>query len=288
MRQGKECELYEKKNDKIRCLACAHKCLIGKGKAGVCGVRKNVDGKLMLLVYGKVVSMHVDPIEKKPLYHFLPRTSSFSIGTVGCNFRCDFCQNWDISQASKNGMVMGQEIKPNEVVEQALARGCKSISYTYNEPVIFAEFVKDCAELGRKKGLKNIMVSNGYWSKESFEYLKEVIDAVNIDLKGNDVFYRKYCGGNQKPVLDTIKRCYEAGIHIEVTTLVIPGLNDKKEDFEMIAKFLSSLDDKIVWHISRFFPMYKMTDGEITPRGTLDIAYEVGKKYLKNVYLGNV
>jgi len=287
--KGRECKLYEKeKDDRVRCLACAHKCLIGNGKAGICGVRKNIDGKLFLLVYGKVISMNVDPIEKKPLYHFLPRTNSFSIGTVGCNLRCDFCQNFDISQASKQGYVVGQEISSNGVVGQALRTDCKSISYTYSEPIISAEFIKETAELARKKGLKNIMVSNGYWSKESFEYLKDVIDAVNIDLKGNDIFYKKYCGGNLQPVLDTIKRCHESGIHIEVTTLVIPGLNDSREDFEMIAKFLSELDQGIVWHISRFFPMYKMQDRDMTPRKTLDIAYEIGKKYLRHVYLGNV
>jgi len=284
----KECELYEKKDGKVRCLACNHKCVINPGKVGVCGVRKNIDGKLMLLVYGKVVSMNADPIEKKPLYDFLKGSKSFSVGTVGCNFKCDFCQNWDISQSGKNGNFIGMEMNPEEIVNEAIANKCKSISYTYNEPVIFAEFVKDTARLARKKGLKNIMVSNGYWSKECFEFLKDVIDAVNIDLKGNDDFYKKYCGGLQKPVLDTIERLVGNGIHVEATTLVIPGLNDNKEDFEFIAKYLSDLDKNIVWHISRFFPMYKMQDGQATPRETLDIAYEIGKKYLKNVYLGNV
>ncbi len=287
----KECELYEKIKDKekfVRCLACAHKCVIKEGKSGICGVRKNIKGKLFLLVYGKVVSMNVDPIEKKPLYCFLPGTKSFSIGTVGCNFKCDFCQNWDISQSSKKGIIAGQEISAEEVVEQALSTGCKSISYTYNEPIIFVEFIKEVVKLARKKGLKNIMVTNGYWSKESFDYISDLIDAVNIDLKGNDIFYKKYCGGIQKPVLDTIKRCYEKGIHVEITTLVIPGINDKQEDFERIAKFIAGLDKNIVWHISRFFPKYKMMDKEITSKETLDLAYEIGKKYLKNVYLGNV
>ena len=280
--------LYEKNKGKVRCLACAHKCLIADGKRGICSVRENVNGELILLVYGKLVSMNIDPIEKKPLYNFLPGTKSFSIGTVGCNFRCDFCQNWDISQASKQGFIGGHDVTPKEVVENAIRAGCRSISYTYNEPVISIEFVRDVAKIAKDKGLKNIMVTNGYWSQESFNYIRDVIDAVNIDLKGNDKFYKKYCGGNQKPVLETIKRCHDSGIHVEVTTLVIPGLNDKKEDFEFIAKFIAGLDKNIPWHISRFFPMYKMTDGKVTPVETLEKAKKIGEKYLEHVYLGNV
>ncbi|MBD3253305.1 AmmeMemoRadiSam system radical SAM enzyme [Candidatus Pacearchaeota archaeon] len=284
----KPAELYYKEKDKVRCLACAHKCLISEGRRGICKVRENVNGELILLVYGKVVSSNVDPIEKKPLYHFLKGSKSFSIGTVGCNFRCDFCQNWDISQASKQGFIGGRDVTPRGIVEEAIRAGCRSISYTYNEPVVFIEFVRDVARIAKDKGLKNIMVTNGYWSQEVFNYIYRYIDAVNIDLKGNEKFYNKYCGGNQKPVLDTIKRCYEAGIHIEITTLVIPGLNDKKEDFEFIAKFLVSLDKNIPWHISRFFPMYKMTKSRITPEETLEEAEKIGKKYLNYVYLGNI
>ena len=286
----KECSLYEKKNGNVRCLACAHKCLISEGNEGICGVRKNIDSKLMLLVYGKVAAMHIDPIEKKPFSDFLPGSRAFSIGSVGCNFKCDFCQNFNISQVSKgdDGKILGQKISVEEIVEQALDSGCKSIAYTYNEPVIFIEFIKDVAKLARKKGLKNVMVSNGYWSDESFELLRGLIDAVNIDLKGDDEFYKKYCGGRLEVVKDLIKKCCDAGIHVEITTLVIPGLNDNLEMLEDIAKFLGSVDKRIVWHLSRFFPMYKRLDGEVTPVSVLEDAKEIGERYLDKVDIGNI
>jgi len=284
-------ELYKKEKNKVRCLACSHKCLISEGKTGICGVRKNIENKLYLLVYGKVAAMHIDPIEKKPLYHFLPGTKSFSIGTVGCNFRCLWCQNADISQVSKGeyGKIFGEEINSEEIVARAIQTKCKSISYTYNEPAIFIEFVKDIAEIAKKKNLKNVLVTNGYFSKESFDYIKNFVDAMNIDLKSfSDNFYVKYCGGKLKPVLETIKMAHKAGIHIELTTLVIPGLNDSEKEFEQIAKFISSLSRDIPWHISRFFPMYKMLDREITSMETLRKAERIGKKYLKYVHVGNV
>ncbi|MCX6747109.1 MAG: AmmeMemoRadiSam system radical SAM enzyme [Candidatus Pacearchaeota archaeon] len=285
----REAELYKKEKNKVRCLACSHKCLISKDKTGICGVRKNIDGKLFLLVYGKVASMNVDPIEKKPLYHFLPRTTSFSIGTVGCNFKCDFCQNYDISQVSKQGIIFGKEIKPEEIVEKAIKNRCKSISYTYNEPAIFIEFVKDTAILAKKRGLKNVLVTNGFFSKESFDYISNYVDAMNIDLKSfSEDFYRKYCGGRLKSVLETIKRAHEKGIHIELTTLVIPGLNDSDKEFEKIARFIASISDSIPWHISRFFPMYRMLNKPITPIESMNRAYKIGKKYLKYVHLGNI
>ena len=229
----KECKLYKKeKGKKVRCLACAHKCLITDGKTGICGVRKNINGKLMLLVYGKVASVGVDPIEKKPLYHFYPGSYAFSIGTVGCNFKCDFCQNFNTSQASKKGQISGDEITPEKVVIAAIKMNCKSIAYTYNEPAIFIEFVKDCAVLAHKNGLKNVLVTNGYFSRESFDYIKKYIDAANIDLKSfKESFYNKYCGAKLKPVLDNIKWFHKQGIHIEITTLVIPDLKGKLDGF---------------------------------------------------------
>ncbi len=286
----KECELYKAEKGKVRCLACSHKCLISKGRVGICGVRKNVGNKLYLLVYGKVASMNIDPIEKKPLYHFLPHTKTFSIGTVGCNFKCDFCQNFDISQAPKQGIIFGKEITSEEIIEKAIQTGCKSISYTYNEPAIFIEFAKDIAKLAKKKKLKNILVTNGYLSKESFDYIKEYIDAMNIDLKSfNDNFYIKYCGGKLKPVLETIKMAHDKGIHIELTTLVIPGLNDSTSELSEIAKFIASVDKDIPWHISRFFPMFRMKNREITPIEILKRAGKIGKKAgLKFVHIGNV
>lgn len=281
----RECDLYKKEKNGVRCLACAHKCFIGKGGVGICGVRKNINNKLYLLVYGKVVSMNVDPIEKKPLYKYLPGSKAFSIGTIGCNFKCDFCQNFEISQRKE---IIGEEISCEQLVDNAIKTGCKSIAYTYNEPAIFIEFVKDIAKLSKKKGLKNILVTNGYLSKESFDYISDYIDAMNIDLKGNEEFYKKYCKGKLQPVLDIIKRAYGAGIHIEITTLIIPGLNDNPKDLEKIAKFIASVDKKIPWHISRFFPMYKRLDKNITSITTLENTYKMGKKYLKYVYIGNV
>jgi len=282
-------ELYKKEKDKVRCLACSHKCLISEGKTGICGVRKNIENKLYLLVYGKVAAMNVDPIEKKPLYHFLPGTSSFSIGTVGCNFKCDFCQNFEISQITRQVKIFGKNISPKEIVKRAMQAKCKSISYTYNEPAIFIEFVKDIAKIAKEKKLKNILVTNGYLSKECFDYIKNYVDAMNIDLKSfSEKFYTKYCGGKLKPVLETIKMAHNAGIHVELTTLVIPALNDSEEEFEKIAKFIASVDKNIPWHISRFFPMYKMQNKEITPLETLRRAKRIGEKYLNYVYVGNV
>ncbi|MDP2924901.1 MAG: AmmeMemoRadiSam system radical SAM enzyme [Nanoarchaeota archaeon] len=286
----RECKLYKKEREKkVRCLACSHKCLIDNGKTGICGVRENSEGKLYLLVYGKIASMHVDPIEKKPLYRYLPGSYSFSIGTVGCNFSCEFCQNFEISQVSKKGILFGGEYAPEEIVDEAIKSKCKSISYTYNEPTIFIEFVKDCATIARKKGLKNILVTNGFMSKEGFDFINKDIDAANIDLKSfNPEYYKKYCNGRLKPVLDTIKRFSEKKIHIEITTLVVSGLNDSIKELEKIAKFIASIDKTIPWHITRFFPMYKMIDAPVTSIKTLENAYKIGKKYLDYVYMGNV
>jgi len=289
----KECVLYKKeKNKDVRCLACAHKCIIEKDGFGTCRVRKNVSGKLMLLVYGKLASIGVDPIEKKPLYHFYPGTYAFSLGTVGCNFKCIWCQNFDISQASKEEgdyKILGKEMSPENVVDEALDAGCKSIAYTYNEPTIFVEFVKDCAVIAHKKGLKNVLVTNGYFSKESFDYIKNYIDAVNIDLKSFDEStYSVYCGGKLKVVLDNIKNFYKKGIWVEITTLLVPGINDSSEELEKIAKFISSVDKNIPWHVSRFFPKYKMNGKPVTHIEDLERAYKIGKKYLNDVHIGNV
>ncbi|MDO8623345.1 MAG: AmmeMemoRadiSam system radical SAM enzyme [archaeon] len=280
--------LYKKegKSKRVICSACSHRCLIENGQTGICGVRKNLDGKLFLLVYGKIVAEHVDPIEKKPLYHFLPKSYAYSIGTVGCNFKCGFCQNYDISQSE---LIQGKETTSNEIVERAIKSKCKSIAYTYNEPTIFIEFVKDVAILAKKKGLKNILVTNGYMTKECLDFMKGYIDAMNIDLKSfNDKFYIKHCKARLKPVLETIKLAHKRRIHIEITTLLIPGENDSEEELEKIAKFIASVDKNIPWHISRFFPMYKMTNKPLTEHEKLKKAYEIGKKYLNHVYIGNI
>ena len=287
----KECTLYKKlKDKKIQCQACSHRCFISEGKTGICGVRQNINGKLYLLVYGRVIAKHIDPIEKKPLHHFLPGSYAYSIGTVGCNFKCSFCQNYDISQFKKfYKEIVGEEMTHEKIVEQAIKNKCKSIAYTYNEPTIFIEFAHDTAKLARQKGLKNILVTNGYMTKECLDYIAPFIDAMNIDLKSfNDGFYRKICKARLQPVLDTIKLAHKKKIWVEVTTLVIPGENDSKEEIEQITKFIASVDKNIPWHISRFFPAYKMLDKPFTPIKTLEQAEKIGKKYLKYVYVGNI
>jgi pyruvate formate lyase activating enzyme len=282
-----ECVLYKKLPNKVvQCIACNHRCVIDSGNRGICGVRENIKGKLFLLVYGLIASENIDPIEKKPLYHFLPKTKAYSIGTVGCNFKCGFCQNYGISQLRK---IVGKEVTPEQIVERAIATGCKSIAYTYNEPTIFAEFVKDTAVLAKKKGIKNILVTNGYMTKECLDFFENYIDAMNIDLKSfNEEFYSRVCKAKLKPVLETIKRAHEKGIHIEITTLIVPNENNSIEELEKIAKFISGIDKNIPWHISRFFPMYQMSDREKTSLDILKKAEKIGKKYLNNVYLGNV
>ncbi len=289
----KECVLYKKRGKKLQCIACAHRCIIYDGKTGICSVRKNIKGKLYLLVYGKVIAEHIDPIEKKPLYHFLPKTYTYSIGTFGCNFRCGFCQNYGISQFKKTEdyleNIFGESETPKQIVEKAIKNKCKSIAYTYNEPTIFIEFVRDIAKLAREKGLKNILVTNGYETPECLEFISPYIDAMNIDLKSfSDEFYQKNCKAKLKPVLDTIKLACKKGIHIEITTLIIPDENDSQQELEQIAKFISKIDKNIPWHISRFFPMYKMTEKRITEIEKLKQAEKIGKKYLNYVYIGNV
>lgn len=287
----KEAELYKKVNNKVQCNACAHRCIIDKGKRGICGVRENKDGKLYLLVYEKISAYNIDPIEKKPLFHFHPGKKVLSLGTVGCNFKCDFCQNWEISQSPKtNNSILGKKIKIKEIVKTAVENNCLGIAYTYNEPAVFIEFAHDIAVEAKKNGLKNIFVSNGFETKEALDYVAGKIDAMNIDLKSfSDDFYKKYCGGRLQPVLDTIKRLKEKKIWIEITTLIIPGLNDSNEELKKISKFIASIDKNIPWHIIKFFPCYKIQDIEPTPEKILHKAHDIGKASgLKHVYIGNV
>jgi len=276
----------------VRCLACHQKCLIEPDNRGICGVRKNIDGELFSVVYGLGSSLNPDPIEKKPLYHFLPGTISISLGAYGCNFSCTFCQNHDLSQSAKIGLknLYTGDLPPEKIVKQAEKLKCKSISYTYSEPTTWAEYTLDTIKLAREKGIKAVYVSNGYQSKELRDELAPVLDAINIDLKSfSDDFYKTYCGGRLKPVLDNIASFHEAGVHVEVTTLIIPGLNDSIDELRQIARFLHDIDEKLPWHISRFFPMYRMNDRPPTPFETLEMAYEIGRdENLKYVYLGNV
>ncbi len=284
--------LYEKLDGQVKCGLCAHRCTIMEGKRGICGVRENVHGKLYSLVYGKAIASHADPIEKKPFFHFYPGSNSFSIATVGCNFRCKHCQNYDISQMPRDqNKINGRDLSPAEVVELSLSYNCNSISYTYTEPTIFFEYAYDTAKLAKEKGLCNTFVTNGYMTKEALNTIKRYLDAANVDLKGfTEKFYREICGARLEPVLDTLKRMKKLGIWVEVTTLVIPTLNDSKEELQQIAEFIKNeLGKGTPWHVSRFSPAYKLTHLNSTPIETLLKAREVGLNAgLRYVYTGNI
>jgi pyruvate formate lyase activating enzyme len=289
----KEAFFYEKlENQKVHCFLCRHHCKINDGKRGLCGVRENKGGTLYTLVYGLPCSYHVDPIEKKPLFHFYPGSKAFSIATAGCNFRCRHCQNHEISQMPRDdGRIAGQKMEPSEVVNSAAKAGCKSISYTYTEPTMFYEYALDTARLAKEKGIYNNFVTNGYIEEEPLKAIRPYLDAANIDLKGfNKEFYKKVCGAELEGVLDTIKIYKSLGIWIELTTLVIPGYNDKEEELKAIALFIKdNLGVETPWHVSAFYPTYKLTDAPRTPTKTLQRAREIGlEEGLRYVYMGNI
>ncbi|MCG6907533.1 MAG: AmmeMemoRadiSam system radical SAM enzyme [Desulfobacteraceae bacterium] len=280
------------RDDKVKCHLCAHECTIDPGRRGICGVRENRSGTLYSLVYGRLIANNADPIEKKPLYHFLPGTRSFSIATVGCNFRCQHCQNYDISQYPRrhDNEIAGEPMAPEEVVAHAQASASASIAYTYTEPTIFAEFCYDTALLAREKGLRNVFVSNGFMTEASASVMAEVLDGDNIDLKSfSDDFYRKVCKARLKPVLETIARMKSLGVWVEVTTLVIPGLNDSDAELRDIAQFLHATGPETPWHVTAFYPTYKMRDRPPTPLETLRRARQIGMEAgLRHVYTGNI
>jgi len=282
---------YEKLDGgKVKCHLCCHYCVIKPGKRGRCAVRENIDGTLFSLVYGKIIAGHTDPIEKKPLFHFHPGSRSYSIATVGCNFRCLHCQNHEIAQYPKvHPDIAGENMTPEDVVNEAERMGCRSISYTYTEPTIFMEFAYDCARLAHERGIKNVFVSNGYTSPEAARKFAPYLDANNIDLKGDDGFYKKVVGARLQPVLDTIKLMKHLGIWLEVTTLIIPTYNDSEEFLRWAADFIKSVDPAIPWHVTRFYPTYKLLDQPGTPPAILKRAREIGLEAgLKYVYEGNV
>ena len=288
----KEAYLYEKlENERVRCFLCNHRCLIRRGKKGLCGVRENRSGTLVSLVYGKVIASHIDPIEKKPLFHYLPGSLSYSIATVGCNFTCQFCQNADISQMpSDQERIMGQQMSPHQIIEEAAASRSATIAYTYTEPTIFFELAVDTARIAVKRGIKNVFVSNGYMTSECLQEIFPDLHAANVDLKAfSEKFYKEQCGAKLAPVLKTLETMNEMGIWLEVTTLLIPGLNDSTEELLQIAQFLANLNPDIPWHISRFHPTYHLNHIPSTPperiRRARDIGYESGLKY---VYTGNL
>jgi len=289
----KEAMLYEKiGGGRIRCALCAHRCLIKEGARGICRVRENRDGTLYTLVYGKTISQSVDPIEKKPLFHFLPGTRSYSIATVGCNFTCLNCQNHTISQylRKQDGHIIGEDATPGEIVAAAKKSACKSIAYTYTEPTIFFEYAFDTACLAHEEGIRNVFVSNGYMTPEATEEILPYLDGINIDLKGiSDDFYHDVVGGTLRPVLHSIERFFQAGVWVEVTTLIIPGMNDSSEALRWTAEAICGVSPTIPWHISRFYPAYRLTDRPPTPVATLQEAQRVGcEAGLHYVYMGNV
>jgi pyruvate formate lyase activating enzyme len=288
----KEAYLYEKLDHKrVRCHLCSHQCLIKNGAKGICGVRENQDGTLISLVYGKVIARHIDPIEKKPLFHFLPASRSYSIATVGCNFKCLFCQNADISQMpTDHNRIWGEDMTPAMIVSDAHANGCATISYTYTEPTIYYETAADTARLAVSKGIRNIFVSNGYMTEECLEDLHPHLHGANVDLKAfSDRFYKDQCGARLQPVLDTIETMKKLGIWLEVTTLLINGLNDSSEELHDLATFLVNIDPYIPWHISRFHPTYRLTHLKATNPNSIHKAKEIGMKAgLKYVYTGNL
>jgi pyruvate formate lyase activating enzyme len=288
-----EAMLYEKLSDnRVRCNLCAHRCVIADGKMGICQVRENQGGTLYTLVYGRTIAQHVDPVEKKPLLHFYPGTTAYSIATVGCNFRCRWCQNWDISQMIRERhFIMGEEASPEQIVASAKWAGCQSIAYTYTEPTIFFEYAYDTARLAHDAGLANIYVTNGYMTEEMLETFQPYLDAANVDLKAfRDETYKKYVGARLQPVLDSLKWIKALGIWLEVTTLVIPGINDDSAELRDAAQFVAhELGADTPWHISRFFPAYEMTDVPPTPLEALNRAKEIGLGAgLHYVYVGNV
>ncbi len=277
------------KSNKIMCMLCQHFCQLKEGQAGICGVNRNENGELKTLVYGHPSALNLDPVEKKPLYHLLPGTSALSLGTVGCNFKCPFCQNWQISQ--EHAVDTSVDISPQKMVELAIANGAASIAYTYNEPTIFYPYAKDIGVIAKERGLKNIFVTNGFESEELVKDMASWLDAANVDLKSwDDTYYKKVLKGGLEAVKETLRNMLKEGIWVEVTTLLIEGENDSDADLKAMAVFIANeLGKHVPWHLSAFHPDYKMQDHESTKLQTLErakeIALEAGLEY---VYLGNV
>ncbi len=292
--------LYEKIDDsRVKCRLCNHYCTVPEGGVGICRVRKNMGGSLFSLNSDLLIAASVDPIEKKPLFHVAPGSHSYSIAAPGCNFRCLFCQNWEIAQEfpkrlSDPGFEMSDSryrADPEVIVKKAISSGCRSISYTYTEPTVFFELVLASSRIASEKGLRNIMVTNGYMSPDALEMISPFLDAANVDLKAyDDEFYKKYCGSRLEPVKNTLRLMKKAGIWVEITTLLIPGLNDDRVRLSDLASFIAEeLGPETPWHISRFYPQYKMTDRPSTSQGLIAEARHIGlDKGLMYVYSGNL
>lgn len=275
---------------KVRCRVCNHYCVIEPGRRGICGVRENQEGELIALNFGKTIAVSIDPIEKKPLYEFLPRSMTYSFATQGCNLHCPWCQNHSISQIDHNREITGYDITPEQHVDMAIKNQCPSISYTYSEPTIFLEYALETMKLATASGLKNIWVTNGYMSSETLELILPYVDAFNVDYKGDANVYKEYCGGDSFHVISNLKVMKQKEKHVEVTTLLIPGVNDSKENVTRLAEeLIHFLGKDFIWHISRFHPQYKMKDKPITSRDTMYAALKIARdKGIKSVYLGNI
>jgi pyruvate formate lyase activating enzyme len=286
-----EARQYEKIADNAaKCALCNHRCVIREGKYGICGVRLNDGGTLYAGTYGKISAEAVDPIEKKPLFHYLPGTTSYSLGSVGCNFHCQHCQNWHISRAELETARL-RDLSPEEGVSRALGSGSASISWTYNEPTIWHEYTLDMGTLAQARGLGTVYVTNGYITEEALRELAPMLGAYRVDLKAfTDDFYKKICGAHLQPVLDSAVLARELGMHIETVTLVIPGLNDSMEEQEALIRWvIEHLGPDTPMHFSAFHPDYKMTDRGGTPVATLEKIYDRAKELgLRYPYLGNV
>jgi len=288
-----EARLYDRlENRRVQCHLCAHRCRISEGGRGICAVRENRNGTLYSLVYGRTVSQHIDPIEKKPLAHFYPGTTAYSIATVGCNFHCEWCQNANISQMPREtGLIVGERAAPEEIVSAAKRARCRSIAYTYTEPTVFFEYAYDTARLARQDGIANVYVTNGFMTEEMLKAFDGYLDAANVDLKAfRDETYRRYVGGRLQPVLDSLKLMKDLGIWVEVTTLVVPDINDDDEELRDAARFVAQeLGPETPWHISRFFPGYQLRHVPPTPVRTLNRALEIGEEEgLRYIFAGNV
>ena len=291
--EGHKADLWKPAPDgAVDCFLCAHRCHIQAGRRGICEVRENRQGTLVSLVYGRVIANHVDPIEKKPLFHFLPGTQSLSVAAAGCNFQCGFCQNWQISQWPRNrsGEMPGEGLSPEEVVQDAKRCGCASVSYTYTEPTVFFEYARDTAVLARQEGMKNTFVTNGFMTAEALEMAADWLDAANVDLKAwSEDFYRTVCKGRVEPVKETIGRMHQAGIHVEVTTLLVPGRNDDPDGLKAIVGFIASVSPDVPWHVTRFHPDYQDHDTPATPQESIEQAIGIGRQAgLRYVYAGNI
>lgn len=276
------------KDRNVQCELCPRMCVIKEGKYGNCSARKNVEGVLMSMVYGKVCAAEIDPIEKKPLFHFLPGSRTFSIATAGCNFHCLNCQNWAMSQTNAEDYT-GDKMSPSDVINRAVAGGCMSISYTYTEPTVFYEFMLETAKLAKDRGIRNVMVTNGYINEKPLLELCRYIDAVNVDVKGDDKFYEEVCGAKKKFVLESLKILKKKGVWVEITYLIIPGYNDLADDIKEVCQWVEkNIGRDTPIHFSRFFPMYKMEYMDATPMETLEMARKVAEDYLDYVYIGNI